>query len=242
MRQPAVHVFDGEYEGYPAVAEGYGIRVERHPRSRWHESFDPRSGRVAPGDLVMVSQPSAIDGKLWPDFAAFVHHVETELPAARIAVDLAYVGAVARAYEIDLTSRSVDTIFFSLSKVFGVYYHRIGGVLSRRVMPGLVGTKWFKNTFSLALGTALLAALRPRDLPAAHLVHQGEAIAAVRERLPVPLVASDVVLLAHHPWRSPAPPEIAPLRRGDVARYCLTPALDRILAPGKRRPPAAARS
>jgi hypothetical protein len=229
-RQPVVHVFDGEYEGYAAVAEGYGIRIVRHDRMRWRESFDPRGGRIHAGDLVVVSQPSAIDGNLWSDFAPFVRHLELELPEVRAAVDLAYVGTVARAHEVDVTSPIVDTVFFSLSKVFGVYYHRIGGVLARRPMAGLVGTKWFKNTFSLELGTRLLGELPPRAIPSAHLAHQRAVVATARQRLGVPLVASDVVLIAHHPWLGDVPSIVAPLRRGNVVRYCLTPSLDRLLS------------
>ena len=229
-RAPVLHVLDGEYEGYAAVAEGYGVRVERHDRGRWRETFRRGAGRVGGGDLVMLSQPSAIDGNVWADFPAFLAQLEAELPATRVAVDLTYVGTVARPYEIAVGSPLVDTLFFSLSKVFGVYYHRVGGALSRRPMPGIVGTRWFKNSFSLELGRELLAGLPPRAIPGRYAARQSEAAAAVRTALGVPAEPSDVVLLAHHAWRDGLPGVVAPLRRGGAVRYCLTPSLDRLLA------------
>ena len=227
-RAPVLHVFEGEYEGYGAVAEGYGVRTERHDRARWRESFGG-AGRVGAGDLVMLSQPSAIDGNLWPDVDDFLRHLEAERPGVRVAVDLTYVGTVARPYEIDVRSPLVDTLFFSLSKVFGVYYHRVGGVLSRRPMPGIVGTRWFKNSFSLELGRELLAKLPPRAIPGRYAARQLEAVAAVRASLGAPLEPSDVVLLAHHAWGADVPAAVAPLRRAGGVRYCLTPALDKLL-------------
>jgi hypothetical protein len=167
---------------------------------------------------------------LWADFGDFLAQLEAELPDARVAVDLTYVGTVARPYELAVGSPLVDTLFFSLSKVFGVYYHRVGGVLSRRPMPGIVGTRWFKNSFSLELGSELLAGLPPRAIPGRYAARQREATDAVRAALGVPLVPSDVVLLAHHAWRDALPAAVAPLRRGAAVRYCLTPSLDRLLA------------
>ena len=114
-RQPVLHVFDGDYEGYAAVAEGYGTRVERHDRARWRESLGRGSTRVAAGDLLMLSQPSAVDGNLWPEYPELLSHLEAEQPELRVAVDLTYVGSVARSYEVAVTSPVVDTVFFSLS-------------------------------------------------------------------------------------------------------------------------------
>jgi hypothetical protein len=227
-RRPVLHLFHGEYEGYSAVAEGYGIRIERHDRASWRDSFDRIAAHGA-GDLVMISQPSAIDGNIWADFSAFLRHLESRCPQLQVAVDLTYVGTVARDYEIDVSSPLIGTVIFSLSKVFGVYYHRVGGVLSRRPMPGIIGTRWFKNTFSLELGRLLLTELPPKVIPRTYASHQAQAARAIGEALGVSLVASDAVLIAHHPWTPDAPPAVAPLRRAGVVRYCLTPTIDRLL-------------
>lgn len=228
-REPVMHTFDGEYEGYAAYADAYAVRIERHDRGRWRESFRRRSADAFRGDLVILSQPSAMDGNLWPELPEFLRHLEGELPDVRVAVDLTYVGTVAHAYEIAVTSPLIDTVFFSLSKVFGVYYHRVGGVLSRSVMPGLAGNRWFKNTFSLELGRELLSAFPPRTIPTAYAACRAKAVAEAGGSLGLPLIASDAVLIAHHPWRDDLPSLVAGLRRGNVVRYCLTPSLDRLL-------------
>ncbi len=227
--EPVMHVFDGEYEGYAAYADAYAVRIERHDRARWREWFKQRSTGPAGADLWLISQPSAIDGNLWADFPEFLRHLERAAPEMRVAVDLAYVGTVAREYQIALTSPLIDTVFFSLSKVFGVYYHRVGGVLSRTVMPGLVGNRWFKNSFSLALGRELLATLPHHAIPAQYGAIQARAVTDVRSALGLPLVASDALLIAHHAVIDPLPATVAGLRRGNVVRYCLTPTLDRLI-------------
>jgi len=61
-RERALHVFAGEYEGYEAYARGYGVTVLHHDRKDWAADRDP----FRPGDVFMLSQPSAIDGNLWP--------------------------------------------------------------------------------------------------------------------------------------------------------------------------------
>ena len=235
---PVLHVFDGEYEGYAALAEGYGVTVVRHDRGRWQDSLAAAVRSPDAEDLVLLSQPSAIDGNLWDELPAFLALVERRYPRLRVGLDVTYVGSVARAYEIDARSPVIDTVFFSLSKVFGVYYHRVGGALTRRALPGLIGTKWFRNTFSLHLGERLMAAHSHRAIPARYAGLQAESIGQVSAALGVPAVASDVVLLAAHPWQDDLPPVVADLRRGPVVRYCLTPALDRLLALPPVAPPS----
>ena len=225
-RRPTIHVFAGEYEGYAAEGEGYGIHVVRHDRRAYEESL---LAHAAPGDRLYVSHPSAIDGSVWAGFPGLVEFVEARLPGVRLMVDLTYVGTVGTSYSVELRSPVVHTVFFSLSKVFGVYYHRVGGALSREPLTGLYGNRWFKNTFSLEFGRRLLRSLDAYTLPRRYAALQARAVAAVAARLGAPCVASDVVLLAHHAWEAGLPPEVAPLRRGDAVRYCLTPALDRLL-------------
>ena len=227
---PVLHAFSGEYEGYAAVAEAYGCRVERHDRASWRENAFAGVQRIQDGHLVMLSAPSAIDGNVWADLPDFVASLERAAPAARLVVDLAYVGAVGRPCTIALTSPLVDTVLFSLSKVFGVYYQRIGGVIARRPLPGLAGTRFFKNTLSLEIGTRLLTSTSPRELPQRYAPLQAEAVRRVRSALGTPVEPSDVVLLGTHPWRDGMPELIVPLRRGEAVRYCLTPSLDRLLA------------
>lgn len=220
---PQLHVFAGEYEGYGAYARAAGVEVVVHDRAAWRDI----EFAVGTRHRWYVSQPSAVDGNVWPDFAEFLRTLDTR--GVEAAVDLAYVGAVPNLTPMDLALPNVSHVFFSLSKVFGVFYHRVGGVLSRSAMLGLEGNKWFKNTFSLYLGTSLMEETpTPTTLPSRYRSVQTDACRIVAERHGIPLEASDVILLAS---AAPGPYPDA-FRRGPRYRFCLTPAMDRLLSGG----------
>jgi histidinol-phosphate/aromatic aminotransferase/cobyric acid decarboxylase-like protein len=221
-----VHFFDGEYEGYFHTAAALSLPTVSHPRepASWADGGGAVA-KLAPGDTFWLSQPSAIDGNLWRDLDAFASLVEERAPGARIVVDLTYVGAVAAPLPIHLDRPAVAAVLWSLSKPFGVYYHRIGGLLSRDEVPSLRGHHWFKNLFSLALGERLMASFSPGELPARHTAHQAAALERAQAAgvLPPTAKASDVVLLAHAPTGDSAFEEY---RRGNSLRFCLSPAMD----------------
>ena len=62
--EPTFHIFEGEYEGYPAYAKSLNLPCVRHDRSRWREIIE----EISRDGLFWISQPSAIDGTVWPDF------------------------------------------------------------------------------------------------------------------------------------------------------------------------------
>lgn len=218
---PNLHVFAGEYEGYAAYARAARVNVVTHDRARWRDELS----QATPGaHRWYLSQPSAIDGNDWPEFSEFV--TATAQRGVELAVDLAYVGATPRLRPIDLSFPNVRHVFFSLSKVFGVFYHRIGGILSRTPLLGLDGNKWFKNMFSLYLGTALLEeTLGPTTLPAKYQHAQEEACRILRGRHGIPFAPSDVILLA----TSPSGDYPSAFRRANGYRWCLTPTMDGLL-------------
>ena len=218
---PRLHVFAGEYEGYAAYARGAGITVVVHRRSEWD---DPSAYTPDALHRWYVSQASAIDGNVWTDLGPFVSMLHDR--RVEVAVDLAYLGAVPVQPVLDLSLPNVIHVFFSLSKVFGVFYHRIGGMLSRQPLLGLEGNRWFKNTFSLYLGALLIEQTpSPTTLPARYRGIQRQVCQMLRDQHGIPLVASDVILLA----TSPAGDHPAAFRRGQGFRYCLTPAIDQLL-------------
>jgi hypothetical protein len=222
-----IHVLEGEYEGYAIVAAALGLDVMVHRRADWRESIS----RAQPGDQVWISQPSAIDGNLWSDFGSLVDHLSGHAPGVRLAVDLTYVGAVAGEARIDLESPSIDAVVWSLSKPFGVYYHRIGGLVARDEIPTLRGHHWFKNLFSLQLGERLMTAHPAGALPARYRDHQREALARTQAAglVAADARASDVVMLAHAPGSSAG--EHAAYARGPGLRFCLSPLMDRMINP-----------
>jgi hypothetical protein len=224
---PEVHVFAGEYEGFKAYAEACGIAVTEHPRADWQTV-----GRTLPATaLFCLSQPSAIDGNVWRHANAFLSLLAAASDEPRVLLDVTYVGSIAEApsARIAADSPAVRALAFSLSKPFGVYYDRIGGILCREVMPSLFGNQWFKNLTSLQLGQALLDRHDVFDLPRRYQRVQTEAAARVGDRLGVKLSPCDIVILAQAASGAIADRALAAfLRRpaGDPdasLRLCLTP-------------------
>lgn len=225
---PVVHVFDGEYEGFAAYATAAGIPVVAHDRRHWRESL----GKIGPRDQFYLSHPSAIDGNVWPDFSGFAAALYQRQPTAALMLDLSYVGCVARPFGVDAASPNIKSIFFSLSKPMGVYYHRMGGLWSREAYPGLFGNKWFKNLLSLRLGVKMLKEYGVHDLPAKYArLAQGRAAADVSAKLGLSLVPSDAYMLATAPLpRAPSDLE-GYLTRAGALRLCLTPTIAHIIDP-----------
>jgi hypothetical protein len=212
-----VHFFEGEYEGYKAMAEAAGIRWVEHPRSMWKIVRDG----FGPDDLFFISQPSAIDGNVWHDYNEFI----LTMPDMSTVVDVTYVGAVPREavqQRFDLSAAAIRNIVFSLSKPFGVYYDRVGGVFARSEDHGLFGNKWFKNLTSIRLGTILMERHSVFDFPERYGRLQREVVARVSDNLGLDLQPSDVFILAGGSGEG----EVADyLRRARRVRLCLTPAM-----------------
>ncbi len=237
-KEPVIHVFHGEYEGYAAEMEGYGGRVVRHDRDDYQSSF-ARAARA--GDRVYLSQPSAIDGNLWAGYDAFIAFLEARHPDVRVVVDLTYVGTVAHEHHIRVDSPVIDVVVASLSKVMGIYYHRVGFAFARAPLAGLYGNRWFKNTFSLALASDLLERTEhPYMLPRQHQPVQQEIVRELASRTGLSVVASDAVLLATSPAGEPGVGDaLRVLARGapgrERLRFCLTPSFDARFAASESR-------
>ena len=236
-RAPSVHIFEGEYEGFPAYAAALGVPVVRHPREHWQEI----PAKVPADAQFWISQPSAIDGGVWAPFAGFLALMAGQAPHAAVIPDLSYVGSVARAFELALDAPNVPAFVFSHSKPFGGYYHRAGGVFARAEWPSLFGNKWFKNLQSLAWGTEMMRRHDVFALPRRYQAVQQQACAQVAGRLGLPALApADVVLLGIAPAPATPGPLVASVLRGSgperIVRLCLTPAMsaliDPALAPG----------
>lgn len=220
-----LHVFRGEYEGYARIAEGRGMPVIRH-----ESQGNLLEAHLRPDDLVFLSDPSAIDGEHVEGLGAFLYYLERRNPGVKVVVDMAYVGACARHWRLDPSSHpNVHAVLFSLSKPFGVYGHRIGGAFCRQEIPSLYGNKWFKNYFSLQLGLRLMESTGDAEsLPRRYAARQKALIDGLKAAgdLPESAMPAGVVLLA----RGPEGPEEF-MRAPGRYRFCLTPALDRIINP-----------
>jgi hypothetical protein len=224
--EPCIHVFDGEYEGFSAYAAAANIRVVRHDRNMWRDLVTA----IGPNDQVYISQPSAIDGNIWEEFDEFTSSLSREQPTAKVILDLTYVGSVARKFHINADHDNIPAVVFSLSKPFGVYYHRIGGLLSRDEMPSLIGNKWFKNIQAIRSGTAILSrSSDPWELPCKYQPYRDAAIAAISRRIDINLEPSDVLLFATAPSDMAQTAATKSLIRGSLSqkfvRVCITPEL-----------------
>lgn len=233
--KPCIHVFDGEYEGYEAYAKACNIPVVAHKRSEWRNMIE----NLRPQDQIYLSQPSALDGNVWHDYDAFMQTLAVKQPKTQVILDLTYVGAVARPYNIRADYPNVEAVVFSLSKPMGVYYHRIGGIFSRTEMPSLYGNAWFKNLLSLKLGTELMKRHTVHELARKYQDVQTRAAEQVGKNLGLDLKLSDVWLLATATPKTNNAMEKFLLRGNSNEariRVCLTPMIDRLVNTQEAKP------
>lgn len=243
-RGPEVHIFDGDYEGFPAYAETLRVPVVRHVREEWQAV----PAAVASNSQFWISQPSAIDGGVWPHFEAFTAALHAARPQAALIPDLTYVGSVARAFRIAIDSPNIPAFVISHSKPFGGYYHRVGGVFARAERPSLFGNKWFKNLQSLAWATEMMARHDVHALAARYRPVQEEAVRRIAAGLGLSgLAPADVMLLGVAPAQAAGTPLLQSVLRGTgderVIRLCLTPAMTCLIDPAmapRTAPPLAA--
>jgi len=153
--------------------------------------------------------------------------INTNHPDVPVDVDIAYAGATTAEDNIELDYSNIASVFFSLSKSFGVYRDRTGGVFSREEIPGLYGNKWFNNAISLLMGERLIEKYEPCQLPKKYRDVQEKVVSALSQLLGEDVLCSDVPLIGHSPTASVHPNIIKPFQRAHGMRYCLTPAIDK---------------
>jgi hypothetical protein len=229
-REPVIHVFQGEYEGFPSYAKAAHVTCVMHERDNWEGAI----AKIGAHDQVYISQPSAIDGNVWDDFELFTQRLYKKQPTAEIVADITYVGLVAKDFKVDLNQPNIKTIVFSLSKPFGIYYHRIGGLLSREEYPSLFGNKWFKGLQGLQYGTALLMdRFNVHSLSWKYECIRERAVQNIGRKLGLDFRLSDVMILATATPTDRSDHIQSALLRGDAdrekIRINLTPEITRLV-------------
>lgn len=225
----AIHVLRGEYEGYGAQARNIGLRVIEH-------EFDEVSQAphlIEPG-FWFISNPSARQGNILPD-----HLIQGLLDAGhQVILDLAYVGLTGE-HVFDVSHPNIAAVVISFSKPYGVFRLRLGGfIFTREELPTLYGSKWFKDCERLLQALALAETIGPNYFYRRYKPVQDAIVAALNAEFELGLVASDVLLLAELKGQdaallSPDKREmIAPFRRGEDYRFCLTPYFEEAEAQG----------
>lgn len=225
-------VFEGEYEGYAAIAQGNNTPVQHVPRASWKDNWLALQKALDAGEIAYaqwwISEPSAINGCVWDGFDEFVATVGSD-DRIELWLDATYIGATTapRPYPL-ISPKYVTGVVFSLSKPFGVYYRRIGGCFSRRAVNNLWGNMWFKNIDSIELGKQLLTDQSNCSLANTYKTEQTRILSEWNKGHSQIWLPSDVVLLAHAQTR-PHTENDDRYRRGDFYRICLTPALHKII-------------
>jgi hypothetical protein len=220
-----IHVFKGEYEGYKALAEAITKGKEKLIKVMEWDRDDYRAvseyfEHSLTDDLFFVSQPSGIDGNVWPEFNAFIRC----MPTGSVVVDVTYVGAVPESSvkeRFDLNPIAITAVVFSLSKPFGAYYDRIGGVFLREYDGGLFGNMWFKNLLALRIGTIMMERHDVYYMPNVYGKWQEGMVEDVSIQLGYKFVPSDVFLLATSDSNH-SDPMAEYLRRAGKLRLCIT--------------------
>lgn len=185
-----IFVFDGEYEGYEAIAQSLNmpvIKINRDNYIAYAKDFEQ-------GGSFFISQPSSIDGNVWNEFNAFMSYLST-FDNVAVYIDTVYVGCINKDYSIYLDFEIIKGVFFSLSKVFGVYYHRIGGVFLKEANPLLYGNMWFKNVFSMRYGEALMKQFDVNYFPKKYNEEKLKTIKQLELSMKVKISSSDALLL-----------------------------------------------
>ncbi|RUW99836.1 MAG: aminotransferase class I/II-fold pyridoxal phosphate-dependent enzyme [Mesorhizobium sp.] len=226
---PRLAIFRGEYEGYRAYAEACGIPVTEYDRHDWRDMADT----IDPQHLLCLSQPSAIDGMVWPEANAFLRRLSGRANPAQVVLDLTYVGATAEPPPETILADApcVSAVVISLSKPFGTYYDRIGGVFCRSENLGLFGNQWFKNLTSLQLGIRLMERFDVFAMARRYTAVQHSAAEHAGQALGLALVPADVFILAQASAGADGDSDMAsyltraPGAIGARPRLCLTPSM-----------------
>lgn len=227
-----LHIFQGEYEGAPSYAAGNAIEVVQH-RNRSIEELS-NCNNVREGDLFYISYASSIEGNRWENLNQFLDCMHKK--GVKVLLDLTYLGCFVEHDKLNLRHLAVECVYVSLSKAFGVYYQRVGGMFSKNPSQLLFGNKWFKNMFSINYGIELMKNYPLHAVPNYYRSIQENLILRVNQQLGLDLKASDVFLLANQQLTKEEfgklPKHVQILCRkfndGDsyILRVCLQPMLD----------------
>lgn len=207
-------LFENDYEGYSAFAESACLIVAKINRD------DYLNFKFESTDVVMCSNPSSIDGSFWLEYDSFMKYMLSKNQHVDIYLDLCYVGTTDLIESrLNLNYENIKAIFISLSKTYGIYFHRVGGVISKNEIKGLYGNQWFKNMFALELGIKLMQKF-PVDYFSKKYETVKDAVVRTCEKdLNIKIKKNDILILAisediHIDYQ-----------RGNLSRICLTPLL-----------------
>ena len=131
----------------------YHLKTWNSNQINW--SFITDDDPIGHNDAVVISMPFCDSGSLHPDYDQLIDICERlNVP---VLVDCCYY-PISGGVEIDVTSRCIDTVSFSLSKAFPVANLRIGIRYTRDTFDGqkLHDTIHYNNTLSAYIGSKII--------------------------------------------------------------------------------------
>ncbi len=212
QKNAPLYVFEGEYEGYAGYGNNLGLTFTTVP-------FGSDAKALPPG-IFFLSNPSACSGNILPN-----EQIEAIGATHRIVFDATYVGLTSP-HEFLVDHPAVVAVVASMSKPFGLYYFRLGFCFMREELLTLMVNKWFKNVPTLVIARKALETFKASELAERYRSRQQRAVDELSGLYDVPVVASDVVLLAQvaEAALDDAQRErIKEFKRGPFYRFCLTP-------------------
>jgi histidinol-phosphate/aromatic aminotransferase/cobyric acid decarboxylase-like protein len=222
-------VYEGEYEGYEMIAKAVGMPYLKMPRPLKLQDVEQLEN-LTKDDVFFISQPSAIDGNDWPLYTDFMRC--TAQMGIEVYLDLTYLPFTKMSYHVDGKPPKVAGLFWSLSKAFGVYYHRIGGCYLKRENPLLYGNMWFKNLFSIQWGEQLLRNQTAQEIANTLREAQMAILQEAEALLGVRVCPSTVPLLCLVNRSSLTAEQLVFFERtkeGESIRVCLSPLMEKWL-------------
>jgi hypothetical protein len=213
-----IYVLNGDYERYAVYAEHLSMKVNNIDLNKT-ELRDLELG------VWFISNPSARDGNIISnefirELCEFGH---------KIVLDLAYVGTT-KPHTFYVGHENIIAVAMSFSKPYGVFRFRIGGfIFSREELPSLFGNKWFKDTVRLLQALKIAETIGPTKLYQKYRPMQEKIIANINREYGLCIKPSDSFLMSYisvkdtHVLNETQAELIAPFRRSDNYRFCLTP-------------------
>lgn len=207
-----IYVLSGDYQGYQEYAKALGMKITevRKPSEAKKKGY------------WFISNPSARDGNVLP--SGFVEKICEK--GHRVILDLSYVGLTGRT-KLDVSHKNIVAVLTSLSKPFGLFYYRVGFAFFREPIDSLWPNKWFKNIFSLIAANEIIRRFAPDVLVKKYRKWQEKIVEELKKRTGLPLVKSDIAILATLEKNAKLTSEqerlVAAYRRGEGYRFSLTP-------------------
>lgn len=226
-------IFEGEYEGYEAIANAIKmpvIKIKRHNDLNLIKTDLQNiinSNNKDNNYILFLSNPSSIDGCFYSDFYNLMDYCD--FLNLKVYLDITYLGNAWQTFPLDIYDfNCIEGIFFSFSKIFGTYYNRIGGVFLKQENPLLYGNKWFKNLYSMYYGNKLMQNISFGQYFALLKQQQQIVCTDLSVKYKIHFIPSDVFLLStvvlneiNYPWQK----DFIRNKNSSLLRICITPAL-----------------